>query len=304
VAAVREAVAEGRADLAVHSLKDLPTAPDPRLSLAAIPSREDPSDALVTRERVPLADLPVGARIGTGSPRRRAQLAHARPDLQVIDLRGNVDTRIARVDGDPARGIRADLDAVVLAAAGLRRLGRVERICALLPHDQMLPAPGQGALAVEVRAGLADEDPAHGPALLDALAGLDDTTARACVTSERALLAALEAGCSAPVGALAELAADGTTLRLQGVLATDAGLLREELHGPADEPESLGRQLAARLLEGRQRRTGGPADAGEAPGTTTTGTTSTSSSSTTSSTTTPSRDRRPDAPTHGGSPTP
>ncbi|MCU0283481.1 MAG: hydroxymethylbilane synthase [Candidatus Nanopelagicales bacterium] len=299
VAAVREAVAAGRADLAVHSLKDLPTAPDPRLRLAAIPVREDPSDALVARGVGTLAALPTGARVGTGSPRRRAQLAAARPDLQVVDLRGNVDTRIAHVDGDPSRGIHADLDAVVLAAAGLHRLGRTDRISGLLTHAEMLPAPGQGALAVEVRAGLAEEDPTAGPALLEALTGLDDPATRACVTAERALLAALEAGCSAPVGALAQLAPDGLTLRLQAVLATAHGLLRETADGPADQPEALGRGLATRLLAAEA--------AGAAGGShddATTSTTSTSTTSTSTRTTDPGRDGRPGLPTTGGSPTP
>jgi hydroxymethylbilane synthase len=293
VTAVREALAAGRADIAVHSLKDLPTTPDPRLRLAAIPVREDPRDALVANGAAGLAELPSGARVGTGSPRRRAQLAAARPDLDVRDLRGNVDTRIARVDGDPTRGIDADLDAVVLAAAGLHRLGRAARISAVIAPEDMLPAPGQGALAVEVRADLPDADPADGPALLDALAAIDDRTTRAAVTAERALLAALEAGCSAPVGALAEPAADGR-LRLRGVLATEHGLLRAQAHGAIDQPEALGRQLAGELLMAASGSAGGP------DVTRTTGTTRTSTSADPGSDGLPG----PGPSTHRGSPTP
>jgi hydroxymethylbilane synthase len=152
VTAVRQAVLDGAADVAVHSLKDLPTTPDARLVLAAVPAREDPRDVLVSRGGATLADLPPGARVGTGSPRRRAQLAVARPDLEILDLRGNVDTRLARVLGGPGAP-PPDLDAIVLAAAGLARLGRSEVISEHLDPDLFVPAPGQGALAVEVAAG-------------------------------------------------------------------------------------------------------------------------------------------------------
>jgi hydroxymethylbilane synthase len=305
VAAVREALAAGRADVAVHSLKDLPTQPDLRLRLAAVPTREDPRDALVAAGTAGLAALPRGARVGTGSPRRRAQLAAARPDLDVRDLRGNVDTRIARVDGDAARGIAADLDAVVLAVAGLRRLDRAGRISAVLEPELMLPAPGQGALAIEVRSELATEDPTRGPALLDALAALDDPATRACVTAERSLLAALEAGCAAPVGALAEVQAGGA-LRLRGVLATEHGLLRAEATGPVDQPEALGRQLARELLAGNPG-TAEPARA-RADATGTTGASRPASTTGTTRTTPwtgPGSDGLPGPgpSTHGGSPT-
>jgi hydroxymethylbilane synthase len=253
VAAVREAVADGRADLAVHSLKDLPTAADPRLTLAAIPRREDPRDALVSRTGCALADLPAGSRVGTGSPRRRAQLAAARPDVELVEMRGNVDTRLARVHGaagdDSASG--ADLDAVVLAVAGLTRLGRAARIDQHLDPELVMPAPGQGALAVEVSADLAGAGTAEAVALSDALRSIDDPGTRAAVTAERTLLAALEAGCSAPVGALALVDGEGpeATMHLRAVLArTDGSLVRMSTTGPAGDAADVGRRLAADLL--------------------------------------------------------
>lgn len=284
VAAVREAVVDGRADVAVHSLKDLPTTADPRLELAAVPPREDPRDVLVTREGIGLAGLRPGARVGTGSPRRRAQLSSARPDLEVIDIRGNVDTRLARVLGAGAGSTPPDLDAVVLAAAGLARLGRGDVIAEYLDPEVCLPAPGQGALAIEARAG--------SPVAADVRV-LDDPDTRAAVTAERSLLAALEAGCSAPVGALglvgddsrsatalasvprptpgatpgtAQMAARGAppALRLRAVLATaDGTLLRQAASGPVDRAEQVGRDLARGLLADPRARqaTAGPATA-------------------------------------------
>jgi hydroxymethylbilane synthase len=238
VSALREALAEGRVDLAVHSLKDLPTAEDPRVVVAAVPVREDVRDALVARDGLTLGELPAGATVGTGSPRRRAQLEALGLGLELRDLRGNVDTRLAHVhDGR--------LDAVVLAAAGLRRLGRADEVTELLDPLQVLPAPGQGALAVEVRA---DDDAARA-----AVAPLEDPDARACVTAERALLAELEAGCSAPVGALAEVVegVDTTELSLRAVVAAPDGSsdLRRSLTGDPAEAADLGRRLARLLLE-------------------------------------------------------
>lgn len=238
VSALRTALVEGRVDLAVHSLKDLPTAVDPAVTVAAVPVREDPRDALVARDGLTLGELPAGSRVGTGSPRRRAQLAALGLGLEVADLRGNVDTRLAHVaDGR--------LDAVVLAAAGLRRLGRADEVTELLDPIQMLPAPGQGALAVEVRADDA--------ATAAAVAALDDADARACTTAERALLAELEAGCSAPVGALAEVVEgmDGPELSLRAVVATPDGSadLRRSVVGEVADPADLGRRLARLLLE-------------------------------------------------------
>ena len=238
VSALREALAEGRVDLAVHSLKDLPTAADPRTVLAAVPVREDPRDALVARDGLTLAELPAGSRVGTGSPRRRAQIGALGLGLVVTDVRGNVDTRLREVR-------EGRLDAVVLAAAGLRRLARIGEATELLDPIQVLPAPGQGALAVEVRSGDADT--------IAAVASLDDPDARACVTAERALLAELEAGCSAPVGALAEVVegTDGPELSLRAVVAAPDGSddLRRSLTGDPDAAEALGRRLARLLLE-------------------------------------------------------
>ena len=238
VSALREALGDGRVDLAVHSLKDLPTAPDPRTVLAAVPHREDPRDALVARDGLTLAGLPAGARVGTGSPRRRAQIAALGLGVEVVDLRGNVDTRLRCVH-------EGRLDAVVLAAAGLRRLARIGEATELLDPIQVLPAPGQGALAVEVRADDAET--------IAAVASLDDPDARACVTAERALLAELEAGCSAPLGALAEVVEgpDGPELSLRAVVAAPDGSadLRRSLTGDPGDPGALGRRLALLLLE-------------------------------------------------------
>ncbi|MGY6497699.1 MAG: hydroxymethylbilane synthase [Microcella sp.] len=193
VAAVREALLAGDCDVVVHSLKDLPTTPHDDLVIAAIPQRADARDALVSRDAGTLDALPDGARVGTGSPRRRAQLRRRRPELEIVDLRGNVDTRIGRVLGDKD-GVEADLDAVVLAVAGLERIGRDTVISEYLGIDGWPTAPGQGALAIETRA---DE---RGP-LRSALKGLDHSATRVAVEAERAVLRLLEAGCSAPLGA-------------------------------------------------------------------------------------------------------
>jgi hydroxymethylbilane synthase len=246
VASLREALLAGEVDFAVHSLKDLPTAEPERLVLAAIPEREDVRDVLVARDGLRLADLPAGARVGTGSPRRMAQLnAYARAhglSLETVAIRGNVDTRIGYVRS-------GELDAVVLAAAGLNRLGRSDEVTDFLSADIVLPAPGQGALAVECRA--------DDPELITALGRLDDPFTRAAVTAERSLLAALEAGCSAPVGALADLQADGQIvkeMRLRGVVGTTDGatLVQLSTTGPVpltqEQAEALGRELADEML--------------------------------------------------------
>jgi hydroxymethylbilane synthase len=231
-AELREALLEGRCDLAVHSLKDLPTVQPDGLVIAAVPRRVDPSDVLCAAAGARLADLPPGAKVGTGSPRRAAQLADRRPDLDIRDLRGNVDTRLARVHGPDA-----DLDAVVLARAGLERLGRLEVVTDVL---DLLPAPGQGALAVEVRTD--DDTP-----LTQAVRALDDPASRQAVVAERAVLGRLGAGCSAPVGALARL--DGTGLTLTAVLGTDSGLIirTATVPDPADAA-ALGVRVADDLL--------------------------------------------------------
>ncbi|MFI7678623.1 hydroxymethylbilane synthase [Actinophytocola sp. NPDC049390] len=251
--ALRDALAAGEVDVAVHSFKDLPTAPDPRLSLAAVPPRQDPRDALIARDSLTLGELPAGSRVGTGSPRRAAQIQALGLGLQIVPIRGNVDTRIRKVhDGE--------LDAVVLARAGLARLGRLDVITEVLDPIQVLPAPAQGALAVECRVD--DVDTEH---LLQSI--VDDDATRAAVAAERALLAALEAGCQAPVGALADVVEDLDAndkvvhrLSLRGVAAANwtAGstaegpavdLIRASATGDLTEGEQLGRALAAELLE-------------------------------------------------------
>ncbi|MEU6214841.1 hydroxymethylbilane synthase [Streptomyces sp. NPDC090085] len=246
VTALRDALLRGEVDFAVHSLKDLPTAQPDDLVIAAMPRREDARDALVARDGLTFEQLPDGARIGTGSPRRTAQLNHLARSLgkriETVPIRGNVDTRIGFVrDGE--------LDAVVLAAAGLNRIGRGDEATDLLSVDSVLPAPGQGALAVECPASSTD--------LIAALGRLDDPHTRAAVTAERSLLAALEAGCSAPVGAFADLLGDGrivNEMRLRGVVGTLDGstLVQLSTTGPVpqsyDEAMALGRELADEML--------------------------------------------------------
>jgi hydroxymethylbilane synthase len=238
VSALREALLAGGIDLAVHSYKDLPTAPAAGLVLAAVPPREDPRDALVARAGLTLGELPVGSRVGTGSPRRVAQIRALGLGLEMVGLRGNVDTRLGKVRG-------GELDAVVLARAGLARLGRLAEITEVLDPLQVLPAPAQGALAVECRAG--DDD------VEKLLSGLDDPYSRAAAAAERALLAALEAGCTAPVGALAEVVEgeDGMEIFIRGsVTALDGSdAVRLSATGPLDRAEEVGRRLAADLLE-------------------------------------------------------
>ena len=250
--ALREALASGEVDVAVHSYKDLPTEPDPRLSLAAVPVREDPRDALVARDGLSLGELPPGSVVGTGSPRRASQLQALGLGLEVRGIRGNVDTRVRKVtDGE--------LDAVVLARAGLARVGRLEVVTESLDPLQMLPAPAQGALAVECRVD--DVDTEH---LLQSV--LDDEASRAAVAAERAMLAALEAGCNAPIGALAEVVEDldedgrvAQRLSVRGVVATeDDRLVRASTTGETTAAEQLGRELAAELLDARDALLSGP----------------------------------------------
>ncbi len=198
VTAVREALLSGRVDLVVHSFKDLPTTPAGGLTLSAVPARADPADALCARDGLTMAELPPGARVGTGSPRRKAQILSLRSDLRVVPVRGNVGTRLATVtDGE--------LDAVVLAAAGLRRLGLDAAITELFDPRDFLPAPAQGALAVESRAG-------ENPWFARGLAVLDDPPARWAAIAERAVLIGLEAGCSSPVSALGRFAEAGRSV--------------------------------------------------------------------------------------------
>ncbi|WP_327033838.1 hydroxymethylbilane synthase [Micromonospora ureilytica] len=240
VSALRDALTAGTIDFAVHSYKDLPTAAAGGLHIAAVPARQDPRDALVAREGRTLAELPPGATVGTGALRRIAQLHALGLQLDVTPVRGNVDTRLGRVLGP-----EADLDAVVLARAGLARLGRLDVITESLDPMLMLPAPAQGALAVECRVD--DQD------LVELLAVLDHAPSRAAVTAERAFLATLEAGCSAPVAAYAELAEGetGDEIYLRGAVISPDGTrdLRLSRTGtPADAAE-IGKALAAELLE-------------------------------------------------------
>ena len=232
VTALRAALLAGDVDLAVHSLKDLPTAAAPDLALAAVPAREDPADVLVAGPGVRALDgLAAGARVGTGSPRRAAQLAALRPDLEIVAVRGNVDTRIGKVRA-------GELDGVVLARAGLARLDRLAEVSWTFTPEQMLPAPGQGALAVECREQDAELVQAVG-------AALEDPATRDAVLAERSLLAALEAGCSAPLGALAGV--EGGELVLRGVVGGGLrGSSRTRQAGTAGA-EELGRALAAQL---------------------------------------------------------
>ena len=260
VSALREALLGGEVDLAVHSLKDLPTGPAAGVVLAAVPPRDDPRDALIARDGAKLADLPPGARIGTGSPRRAAQLLGLRGDLRCVPIRGNANTRLGKVsDGE--------LDGVVLAYAGLARIGYANAATQVFEPDEMLPAPGQGALAVECRGGE--------PELAALLEAVTDQASLAAVTAERSLLAALEAGCSAPVGAYAVTPRGGlgppgpgpgagresprgqsvppgqhVQLRMHAAVMSADGsrVLRAHGSAPGADAWQLGRDLAAELL--------------------------------------------------------
>ena len=220
--ALREALIAGECDVVVHSLKDLPTADHPKLRLGAVPKRADARDALCARDGLTLETLPAGARIGTGSPRRIAQLAAARPDVVAVDIRGNIDTRLGKVES-------GELDAVVLAAAGLGRLGRMDAVTELFDHSDWPTAPGQGALAIEVRRERGDRQ------LELALESIDHGTSRATVLAERLVLAGLEAGCSAPVGATAFV--DGELLFLTATVYSADGT-RELTSSHAATPDS------------------------------------------------------------------
>jgi hydroxymethylbilane synthase len=235
-AAVQEAVLEGRADLAVHSAKDLPALQTPGLVMAAVPERADPRDVLVGREPVrALDDLAAGATVGTGSPRRVALLRFLRPDLEVVPIRGNVDTRLRKVRA-------GELDAVVLAAAGLVRLGLADELVAPLDPESFTPAPGQGCLAVEARG--------DDTRVLGLVSAITHRPSRVALRGERAFLARLGGSCTLPAGALLSRPAEGR-LGMHGFLAgaNGKGLVRERLAGPPDDPEGLGEALATRLLD-------------------------------------------------------
>ena len=237
VSALREALLDGRIDLAVHSLKDLPTGPAAGITLAAVPTREDPRDVVVARDGLTLGELPSGSRIGTGSPRRASQLHALGLGLDVAGVRGNVDTRIGKVRS-------GDYDAVVLARAGLARLGRLGDATEVLDPLQMLPAPGQGALAVECRS--------DDLALAAALAALEDARSRSAVDAERAVLATLEGGCSAPIGALAEVVEgdDGDELWLRAIALSHDGTLSVRMSASGDPADAtgVGTRLAGEML--------------------------------------------------------
>ncbi len=253
-AALRQALYEGTCDLAVHSLKDLPTTQPTGLVIAATPARADFRDALCARDGLFLAELPEGASVGTGSPRRSAQLLAFRPDLKIVDIRGNVGTRLGRVKGSPlqkddggvGRTAQGDLDAVVLAASGLERLGMGSHITEYLDPEIMLPAPGQGSLAVEVRTGGSGHEGVDA-----ALVAMDDTDTRLAITAERALLARLEAGCAAPIGALGTVRGHELVLDSVACHPTGADTMRRSARTSrltVDGAYALGVALAEQLL--------------------------------------------------------
>jgi hydroxymethylbilane synthase len=231
---LEDALLAGTVDLAVHSMKDVPTETPEGLVFPAITRREDVRDCLVSRHSLPLKKLPAGARVGTSSLRRQAQLRLYRPDLELRDLRGNVDTRLKKLSN-------GDFDAIVLAKAGLDRLGAADKITEIIPTEIMLPAVGQGALGIEIRAR--DRDTKK------LASALDDPDTRACVTAERALLRELEGGCQVPLGAWARLGRDG--LLLEAIVLSSDGreYLRREWHGPAAEAQDIGKHLGQILIE-------------------------------------------------------
>ena len=232
---LEEALLDGRADLAVHSMKDVPMAFPDGLGLTAVLARETPTDALVSQHYTSLDALPEGARVGTSSLRRRLQLLEARPDLKIDSLRGSVQTRLSRLDD-------GTFDAIILAASGLKRLGLGDRITQELAPELMLPACGQGALGIESR--LDDVE------LNEMLSVLRDRDTTRCVLAERAMNTRLDGGCQVPIGGYARLTDDGRTLWLRALVGTPEGdvVVREERSGPADQPEALGRDVAEGLL--------------------------------------------------------
>ncbi len=238
VTEIEDALRAGRVDMAVHSAKDLPSELPPDMAMPFFPQRADPRDVLVSRNNVKLADLPQGARVGTSSLRRACQLRHARPDLELADIRGNVDTRLRKL-------YEGQYDAIVLAAAGLARLGWSERITELLDPAVMIPAAAQGAIGIEVRA--------HDEAIAALLQALDHPPTRLAVTAERAFLERIQGGCQVPVGAHAVV--DGDTLHITGMIGDRAGhVVRGERNGPTGQAAELGVALADELLANGGRK--------------------------------------------------
>lgn len=230
---IEEALRDGRADLAVHSMKDVPAEIPEGLAIGAVPPREDPGDVLIGRGGARLGELAAGSRVGTSSLRRAAQLRHLRPDLTVVPVRGNVDTRLSKLE-------RGEVDALLLAAAGLERLGLAARVSERLDTERMLPAVGQGALCIEIRR----DDPRIGPLV----AALDHPETRTAVTAERAFLRRLEGGCQVPIAGHA--CREGGALRLEGLVAQPDGavVVRGRRRGAAAEAAEIGRALAEELL--------------------------------------------------------
>jgi hydroxymethylbilane synthase len=230
---IEEALLDGGIDIAVHSMKDMPGDIPPGLCIGAVPERENPFDVLITSQDLCLKDLKSGARIGTSSLRRSAQLFHNRPDLNIVPLRGNLDTRLKKLDGH-------DLDGIILAAAGIHRLGLEDRITEYLPEDLLLPAAGQGALCIEIRS--------NDTLTTTAVAGLDHSPSRQVVLGERAFLHRLQGGCQVPIAAYGKT--DGATIILRGLVASLDGknIIRDSVSGPEAKSEYLGIQLAERLL--------------------------------------------------------
>jgi len=246
---IEEALLAGRVDLAVHSMKDVPTDLPAGLTIAAIPPREDPADVLISRMGRRLAELPRGARVGTSSLRRQAQLLHHRPDLLIVGLRGNLDTRIRKLGTE-------GLDAIVLAAAGVKRLGLERLVTEVLASEIILSASGQGALGIEIRVPSAEADEPRaasreprGPTVAEIVRTLDDRETHLAVRAERAMLRRLGGGCQVPIAALAGV--EGDTIHLRGLIASTNGatLVRGERHGVRAQPEAVGRALAEDLLD-------------------------------------------------------
>ena len=231
---IEEALLDGRIDIAVHSMKDMPAEIPEGLCIGAVPARETPSDVLISKNGSELFELKKGAKIGTSSLRRGAQLKHSRSDVEIVPLRGNLDTRLRKLEEE-------DLDAIVLAAAGVKRLGLEHRITQYLDDSVMLPAVGQGALCIEIR----KDDPVVGPVI----AALDDKSTRTVVVGERAFLHRLEGGCQVPIAAHGRL--DGEAIELTGLVADLDGItvFRETVSGPAENAKELGTRLAERILE-------------------------------------------------------